>query len=75
VFQSLDAQILAVAVAVGGESVGAASPRRLFRLPFNQSQVAATANADRFLVSEYPYAAGQTVHVLTNWYERLTQGK
>ena len=32
------------------------------------------ANADRFLVSEYPYADGQTIRVLTNWRERLSQG-
>ena len=24
-----------------------------------------------FVVVEYPYVAGQTIHVLTNWRERL----
>jgi eukaryotic-like serine/threonine-protein kinase len=68
---SPDAQVMAVPIEVHGESVTAGRPAKLFRLPSNQSGVAATPNADRFLVSEYPYAAGQTIHVLTNWHQRL----
>ena len=75
VFRSLDGQVVSVAVNARGESVSAAQPVALFRLPFNQSAVTMTPNGDRFLVSEYPYAAGQTIHVLTNWHERLNRGR
>jgi hypothetical protein len=33
--------------------------------------MAMTPDGDRFLVAEYPYAAGQTIHLLTNWQERI----
>jgi len=75
VFRSLDAQIMAVPIEVRGEALSAGRPVTLFRLPFNQSGAAMTPNADRFLVSEYPHAPGQTIHVLTNWHQRLNQGK
>jgi eukaryotic-like serine/threonine-protein kinase len=71
VLLSADAQVISVPVELHGESVSAGRPTVLFRLPSNQSNVATTPNADRFLVSEYPYAAGQTIHLLTNWQERL----
>jgi hypothetical protein len=67
--------MMAVPIEVRGETVSAGRPVMLFRLPFNQSTAAMSPNADRFLVSEYPYAAGQTIHVLTNWQYRLAGGK
>ena len=75
VFRSLDGQVMSVATDSRGESMSAAQPATRFRLPFNQSTVTVTSNADRFLVSEYPYAAGQTIRVLTNWHQRLNQSK
>jgi len=75
VFTSLDGQMMAVPIEVHGETASAGRPVTLFRLPFNQSNVAMSPNGDRFLVSEYPYAAGQTIHVLTNWQYRLAGGK
>jgi hypothetical protein len=47
------------------------APTPLFRLPPNHGRVAMAPDGDRFLVAEYPYAAGQTIHVLTNWQERI----
>jgi Tol biopolymer transport system component len=70
-FRSQDGQVVAAAVEVRGESISASQPVALFRLPANQSSVTMTPNGDRFVVSEYPYAAGQTIHVLTNWQERI----
>ena len=75
VFRSPEGQVVAVAVDVRGESISASQPIALFRLPSNQSSVSMSPNADRFVVSEYPYAAGQTIHVLTNWHERFEQGR
>jgi hypothetical protein len=42
-----------------------------FRVPANHGTVTMTPDGDRFLVLEYPHAAGQTIHVLTNWHERI----
>jgi Tol biopolymer transport system component len=75
VFGSQDGQVVAVAVDMRGESISASQPIALFRLPSNQSSVSMAPNGDRFVVSEYPYAAGQTIHVLTNWLERLNAGR
>jgi Tol biopolymer transport system component len=74
-FQSLDAQVMAARVAMNGESMVASQPVALFRLPSNQSQAAVSSGGDRFVVSEFPYAAGQTIHVLTNWQARLNSGR
>ncbi len=71
VFGSQDGQVVAVAVDMRGESISASQPNALFRLPSNQSSVSMAPNGDRFVVSEFPYAAGQTIHVLTNWQERI----
>jgi Tol biopolymer transport system component len=73
VFQSPGARVTAVPVDARGERVAAGQPVTLFRLPSNQSQIAMTPNADRFVVTEYSYAAGQTIRVLTNWRARLGQ--
>jgi serine/threonine protein kinase/Tol biopolymer transport system component len=75
VFQSVDARVMAVPVDTRGETITAGPPVTLFRLPFNQSMVAMTPDADRFVVSEYPFAAGQTIHVLINWRARLAQSR
>jgi Tol biopolymer transport system component len=75
VFQSLDARVMAVPVDTRGETITAGQPVTLFRLPFNNSMLAMTPGADRFVVSEYPFAAGQTIHVLTNWRARLAQSR
>ena len=62
---------MAVAIAAHGESISAGQPTPLFQPPRSHGSVAMTPDADRFLVAEYPYAAGQTIHVLTNWQQRI----
>ena len=74
VFGSQDGRVVAVTIDARGESISASQPIALFRLPSNQSSVTMAPNADRFVVSEYPYASGQTIHVLTNWQSRLKPG-
>lgn len=32
------------------------------------------ADASRFIVTETPFAKGQTIHMLTNWFTRLSGG-
>jgi len=70
-FRSMDDRVMVVAVDAHAESVSAGQPMPLFQPPRNYSSVAMAPDADRFLVAEYPYAAGQTIHVLTNWQERI----
>ena len=70
-FESMDDRVMAVAIDTRGESISAGQPMPLFQPPRNHSSVAMTPDADRFLVADYPYAAGQTIHVLTNWQERI----
>jgi hypothetical protein len=67
--------VMAIPIDARGESVSAGKPVPLFRPAASAAEVVATANADRFLVVEYPYADGQTIHVLTNWRARLAQIK
>jgi len=69
--RSADDQVMAVAIDVQGESISAGQPTPLFQPPRNHGNVAMAPDADRFLVAEYPYAAGQTIHVLTNWQQRI----
>ena len=68
-----DDGVTAIPIEPRGESVSAGKPVPLFQPAASVSEVIATPNADRFLVIEYPYADGQTIHVLTNWHPRLTQ--
>ena len=66
-----DDQVMAVAIDARGESISARQPTPLFQPPRNHGSVAMAPDADRFLVAVYPYAAGQTIHVLTNWQQRI----
>jgi Tol biopolymer transport system component len=68
---SSDDQMMAVAIDAHGESISGGQPTPLFQLLRNHGSVAMTPDDDRFLVAEYPYAAGQTIHVLTNWQQRI----
>ena len=68
---SQDERILAVAMDSRGESITAGQPVPLFTLPPGHRDVAISPEADRFLITEYPHAAGQTIHLLTNWHERI----
>jgi hypothetical protein len=71
VFRSLNNQVMAVPVDARNDSVSVGRPVTLFRPTLDQGALAMTPAADRFVVVEYPYAAGQTIHMLTNWRERL----
>jgi hypothetical protein len=66
---------MAVPIDVRGESVSARQPVELFRPSVTVGGLAVTANGERFLGAEYPYAEGQTIRVLTNWRTRLSPGK
>ena len=71
IVRSPDDQLTAIRVDARGESISATQSTPLFKLPANHGRVAMMADGDRFLVAEYPYAASQTIHVLTNWQKRI----
>jgi len=75
VFRAADGQVMAASVDVRNDLLTVGEPRMLFRTTFDQGAMAVTPDGNRFLVIEYPYAAGQTIHVLTNWRERITRGR
>jgi len=64
-------QVMSVSVDVRGEQISAGGPVPLFRMPANHGAVAAAPDGNRVLIVEYPYAAGQTIRVLTNWHNRI----
>ena len=64
-------QIMAVAIEVRGESIALGRPTPLFRLPANHGRPSLSPDGERFLIQEFPYQAGQTIRVLTNWHERI----
>ena len=66
-----DDQVMSVSVDVHGEQISIGDPVPLFHLPANHGAVAVAPDGKRVLVVEYPYAAGQTLHVLTNWHARI----
>jgi Tol biopolymer transport system component len=71
VVRSADGQVMAVPVDTRGESVTTGRPVALFRPSVDQASLQMAPDGNRFLVTELPYAAGQTIRVLTNWRERL----
>ena len=68
---TFDDQIAAVTVDARGDSISAGQPTALFRLPPYHGDVSVAPDAERFLIQEFPYRAGQTIRVLTNWHERI----
>jgi hypothetical protein len=64
-------QVMSVPVDVRGEQISAGEGVPLFRMPANHGAVAVAPDGKRVLIVEYPYAAGQTIHVLTNWHQRI----
>jgi serine/threonine protein kinase/Tol biopolymer transport system component len=66
-----DDQVMSVSVDARGEQISIGEPVPLFRMPANHGAVTVSRDGQRVLIVEYPYAAGQTLHVLTNWHERI----
>ncbi len=66
-----DATVKVISLNPAGDAMTVGATTVLFRLP--PGTVASTVNATgtEFVVEETPFAAGQTLRVLTNWAERL----
>jgi hypothetical protein len=47
------------------------APQTLFKLPPGTGEFSVNADGSQFVVLETPFAAGQTLRVLTNWENRL----
>ncbi len=57
--------------AADGLTVGPA--KTLFRLPSGDGSFSSSAHGNEFVVTELPFARGQTIRVLTNWENRLAK--
>jgi hypothetical protein len=75
VFRTLNHQVMAVSVEARNDSLTVGRPVTLFQSPLDQDDMAMTPTGDRFVVLEYPYVAGQTIHVLSNWRERINKAR
>jgi serine/threonine-protein kinase len=66
-----DDQVMSVSIDARGDQISVGEPVPLFRMPANHGAVTVSRDGQRVLIVEYPYAAGQTLHVLTNWHARI----
>ncbi len=57
--------------ASGGLTLGA--PTTLFKLPAGDGSFTVNGDGSQFVAREQPFAAGQTLRVLTNWEKRLAR--
>jgi Tol biopolymer transport system component len=69
-FATPDGMIKAVALNLGADSASIGSVTSLFRADVNPG-FEANSKGTEFVVAETPFAAGQTLTVLTNWEARL----
>jgi Tol biopolymer transport system component len=75
VYSEPDGMLVAVGATVVNGALQLGKPTPLFRLHTNAgawaTSYAATADHTKFVITEAPYAEGQTARVLTNWEARL----
>ena len=55
------------------EGLALGPPKTLFKLPTGDGTFSPSAHGNEFVVTELPFAKGQTLRVLTNWEERLSK--
>ncbi len=68
-----DGTLQSIPITPAGDGVILGAPQTLFRLPAGDGTFSVTANGTEFVVTETPFAAGQTLRVLTNWEARLVR--
>ena len=66
-----DGSLKSVALAPAGEGVTLGPARTLFKLPTGDGLFSPSAHGNEFVVTELPFARGQTLRVVTNWEKRL----
>ena len=68
---SPDGVVKMIAVTPGAETVTFGAPVPLFKLPAGVTETTNNADGTQFVLTESPFATGQTLRVLTNWDTRL----
>jgi len=66
-----DGTLQAIPITPAGDGVILGAPQTLYRLPAGDGTFTVNADGTEFVVTETPFAAGQTLRVLTNWEARL----
>ena len=75
IFSTADNYIVSVPVSRSGSGLELGREQRLFRIPDDATFLDVAADGQRFVMTTAPYAAGQTISVLTNWHSRLPRGR
>ena len=70
---SVDGILKSIALTLVGDTVTLGAPTTLFKLPAADASFAANGDGTQFVVLEKPFAAGQTLRMLTNWETRLSR--
>jgi hypothetical protein len=70
-YASSEGSLKAIAITPGSDSLTLGAPQTLFKLPPGTGEFSVNADGSQFVVLETPFAAGQTLRVLTNWENRL----
>ncbi len=68
---TVDGSLNSIKLTSAGEGVTFGPVRTLFKLPSGDGTFSSSAQGNEFVVTELPFARGQTVRVLTNWEKRL----
>jgi Tol biopolymer transport system component len=68
---STDGTVKAMAVTPAGDTATLGAPTPLFKAPTGTTEATANPDGTQFVLLESPFAAAQTLRVLTNWDARL----
>ncbi len=68
-----DGLLKSIALTPAGDGLTLGVPTTLFKLPSGNGEFTVSGDGKQLVVLETPFAAGQTLRVLTNWEKRLTR--
>jgi eukaryotic-like serine/threonine-protein kinase len=68
-----DGLLKSIGLTPTGDGLTLGAPVTLFKLPAGDGNFSVSGDGSQFVVAEYPFAAGQTLRVLTNWEKRLAR--
>ena len=71
VFITDDGALKSISLTPDGDGLTLGAPRTLFTMPRGDGSFSVSADGNMLIVTETPFAAGQTLRLLTNWEKRL----
>jgi hypothetical protein len=66
-----DGSLKSMTLTPAGDGLTLGPPKTLFQLSAGDGSFGASKGGNEFVVTEFPFARGQTLRVLTNWEKRL----